>query len=33
MRHAYTEFHHLARFLPSLYIAENRDVEVPTLPW
>jgi hypothetical protein len=33
MRHAYTEFHYLSRFLPSLYLAENRDVERPPFPW
>ena len=33
MRHANTEFKYLARFLPSLYNAENRDSETPTLPW
>jgi len=33
MKHAYTEFHYLSRFLPSLYIAERREEEVPPLPW
>lgn len=33
MQHAYTEFHYLSRFLPSLYIAENRDSESPPYPW
>jgi hypothetical protein len=33
MQHAYTEFHYLSRFLPSLYIAENRDSEPPPYPW
>jgi hypothetical protein len=33
MKHAYTEFHMLSRFLPSLYVAERRDAEPPPLPW
>jgi hypothetical protein len=33
MQHATTEFKYLARFLPSLYIAENRESEPPALPW
>jgi len=33
MRHATTEFKYLSRFLPSLYIAEQRDVEPVELPW
>jgi DAPG hydrolase PhiG domain len=33
MKHAYTEFHYLSRFLPSYYIAERREVETPPLPW
>ncbi len=33
MKHSYTEFHYLSRFLPSLYIAERRDEEPPPLPW
>ena len=33
MQHAHTEFKYLARFLPSLYAAENRDVEDVVLPW
>jgi hypothetical protein len=34
MRHAHTEFiKYLARFLPSLYIAEQRDEEAVELPW
>lgn len=33
MRHAHTEFKYLARFLPSLYWAENRDTETLTAPW
>jgi hypothetical protein len=33
MLHSHTEFKYLARFLPSLYIAENREQETPVLPW
>jgi hypothetical protein len=33
MQHAYTEFHYLSRFLPSLYIAENRERIPPPFPW
>lgn len=33
MKHAYTEFHYLSRFLPSLSIAERRDEEPLALPW
>jgi DAPG hydrolase PhiG domain len=33
MVHAHTEFKYLARFLPSLYIAENRDREEPAPAW
>ena len=33
MKHAHTEFKYLARFLPSLYIAENREQEEPPFPW
>jgi DAPG hydrolase PhiG domain len=33
MQHAYTEFHYLSKFLPSLYIAENRETEDPPFPW
>ena len=29
MKHAYEEFHLLARFLPSLYSAENAEAELP----
>jgi hypothetical protein len=32
-RHAYDEMSVLARFLPSLYVAENRVTERPALPW
>ena len=33
MRHAYEEFTFLSRFLPSLYGAENRKLEMPVSPW
>jgi hypothetical protein len=33
MRHANTEFKYLARFLPSLYYAENREQEDLEVPW
>src|SRR3954453_2018580 len=33
MRHAHTEFKYLARFLPSLYIADRREDEPGELPW
>jgi hypothetical protein len=33
MRHANTEFKYLARFLPSLYYAENRALEDIPMPW
>jgi hypothetical protein len=33
MQHAHTEFKFLARFLPALYAAENRDAEPVPLPW
>jgi hypothetical protein len=33
LQHAYNEFTFLSRFLPSLYIAENRDVTTPEVPW
>lgn len=33
MQHAHTEFKYLSRFLPSLYIADNRDAEDVVLPW
>ena len=33
LQHCYNEFTFLSRFLPSLYLGENRDrLEVP-LPW
>jgi hypothetical protein len=33
LQHAYNEFTYLARFLPSLFIAEHRDVRPPRVPW
>jgi DAPG hydrolase PhiG domain len=33
MKHAYSEFFYLSRFLPSLYIAEQRESEPAPLPW
>jgi len=33
MKHAYSEFFYLSRFLPSLYIAERRESEQIPLPW
>ncbi len=33
LQHAYNEFTFLSRFLPSLFIAEHRDVRVPIVPW
>ncbi len=33
MRHAHTEFKHLARFLPSLYRAENQEAEPTSDLW
>ncbi len=33
MKHAYTEFIYLSRILPALYVAEQREVEPPALPW
>ena len=33
MRHAHTEFKYLSRFLPSLYIADQREAEPVDLPW
>jgi hypothetical protein len=33
MVHAHTEFKSLARFLPSLYVAENRDELTPPELW
>jgi hypothetical protein len=33
MKHAYSEFFYLSRFLPSLYIAEQREHEHVPAPW
>jgi hypothetical protein len=33
MKHAYSEFFYLSKFLPSLYIAEQREKEPLPLPW
>jgi hypothetical protein len=33
LQHAYNEFTFLSRFLPSLYLAEHRDKQRPTVPW
>jgi hypothetical protein len=33
MKHAYSEFFYLSHFMPSLYIAEQREVEPIPLPW
>ena len=33
MKHAYTEFMYLSRFLPSLHVAENREEVAPPFPW
>jgi hypothetical protein len=33
MKHAYSEFFYLSRFLPSLYIAEQRELEAVPVPW
>jgi hypothetical protein len=33
MQHAYTEFYYLSKFLPSLYIAENRERIPPVPAW
>lgn len=33
LEHAYNEFSFLARFLPSLYLAENREHVAIDLPW
>jgi hypothetical protein len=33
MKHAYTELTYLARFLPALFEAENRDTRTLALPW
>jgi len=33
LQHCYNEFTFLSRFLPSIFIGENRDVRLPRLPW
>lgn len=33
LQHCYNEFTYLSRFLPSLFIAENRATHAPKLPW
>ena len=33
LAHAYNEFTFLSHFLPSLFIAEHRDVRAPEVPW
>lgn len=33
LQHCYSEFTFLSRFLPSLFIAENRDTHAVALPW
>ena len=33
MRHCYTEFSFLSRFLPSLYYGEKANGEAVPLPW
>lgn len=33
LQHSYNEFTFLSRFLPSLFIAEHRDVKYPSVPW
>lgn len=33
LQHAYNEFTFLSRFLPSLHLAEHRDVRTPQVPW
>lgn len=33
LQHCYNEFTFLSRFLPSLYIGDNRDRERPPVPW
>jgi hypothetical protein len=33
LQHCYNEFTYLSRFLPSLFIGENRDTQLPELPW
>lgn len=33
LQHCYNEFTFLSRFLPSLFIGDNRDTTTPPLPW
>jgi hypothetical protein len=33
LQHCYNEFTFLSRFMPSLHLAENRDVQLPRVPW
>jgi DAPG hydrolase PhiG domain len=33
LMHCYNEFTFLSRFLPSLYIAENRETQSVAVPW
>jgi len=33
LQHCYDEFTFLSRFLPSLYLGDNRDAERPANPW
>ncbi|MBN9239527.1 MAG: hypothetical protein BGO97_07530 [Micrococcales bacterium 70-64] len=33
LQHCYNEFTFLSRFLPSLFIGDNRDTRMPPLPW
>jgi hypothetical protein len=33
LEHSFNEMTYLARFLPELYIAENRNTQPPALPW
>jgi hypothetical protein len=33
LQHAYDEFTFLSRFLPSLFLAEHRDIRPPRAPW
>lgn len=33
LQHAYDDFTFLSRFLPSLFVAEHRDSQLPRAPW
>jgi hypothetical protein len=33
LQHAYDEFTFPSRFLPSLFVAEHRDIRPPRAPW